>query len=415
MRHSSLSSALVWLVALAAISCGDSAGDTNGSNTAASAGTTAAPASTNAGQTAASPPAADPGPNKPNTTNNPPAAGRTASPTPAAGAPAATSGGSSAPSAQAGSSAAAGAPAAVGGKGAAGAASPPAQGALTLFFLDNVSARVIRANADGSMRKAIVSGQGSGADGVAVDVAHGHVFWTNMGIPNADDGTIMRADLEGKNVATVVPKGTFTPKQLKFEPTQNKLYWSDREGMRVMRANADGTQLETLIVTGTTDADRRDASRWCVGIAVDAAGGKLYWTQKGGDNAGVGTIKRANLELPAGADPAKRDDIEVLFKNLPEPIDLDLDLEHRFLYWTDRGDNTVSRASLDAPAGMMERKTLVKGLSEAIGITLDVPRNRMYYTSLNGAVGAAALDGSDAKNLITGQGTLTGIAVVDLP
>lgn len=32
----------------------------------------------------------------------------------------------------------------------------------------------------------------------------------------------------------------------------------------------------------------------------------------------------------------------------------------------------------------------------------------MYYTSLGGVVAAAALDGSGAKNLITGQGTWTG-------
>ena len=41
----------------------------------------------------------------------------------------------------------------------------------------------------------------------------------------------------------------------------------------------------------------------------------------------------------------------MLFDNLPEPIDLDLDLHKRMLYWTDRGDpprgNTVNRALMD--------------------------------------------------------------------
>jgi sugar lactone lactonase YvrE len=245
------------------------------------------------------------------------------------------------------------------------------------------------------------------------------VFWTNMGLPSSDDGTVMRADLDGKNPTTIVPMGTFTPKQLKLEPKSGKLYWSDREGMRVMRSNLDGSQLTTLVVTGTGDSDRADASKWCVGIAVDAQAGKLYWTQKGGDNAGQGTIKRASLELPAGQDPAKRTDIEVLFAKLPEPIDLDLDLEHHFLYWTDRGDNTVSRAPLDAPAGVdpaqrKDREILVKGLGEAIGIALDVPNNRMFYTALSGQVGSAALDGSGAKDVLMGQGSLTGIALVSL-
>jgi hypothetical protein len=156
-----------------------------------------------------------------------------------------------------------------------------------------------------------------------------------------------------------------------------------------------------------------------VGVAVDVAGGKLYWTQKGGDNSGQGSLRRANLELPAGADPAMRSDIEVLFSKLPEPIDLALDVEHRYVYWTDRGDNTVSRAPLDVPAGAdpakrSDREILVKGLGEAIGISIDVGRGKLYYTSLAGVVGVAGLDGSGAKDLLSGQGTLTGIVHGDL-
>jgi sugar lactone lactonase YvrE len=240
-----------------------------------------------------------------------------------------------------------------------------------------------------------------------------------MGVASADDGTVMRADLDGKNVTTIIKTGTFTPKQLTLEPASGKLYWSDREGMRVLRANLDGTGLETLVTTGQGDSDRADQSRHCVGIAVDVAGGKLYWTQKGGDNAGQGSIRRVNLELPAGADPAQRSDLEVLFSKLPEPIDLALDVEHHYVYWTDRGDNTVSRAPLDLPAGAdpakrSDREVLVKGLGEVIGISIDVARGKLYYTSLSGALGVAGLDGSGAKGLLASQGTLTGIVHVDL-
>jgi hypothetical protein len=62
------------------------------------------------------------------------------------------------------------------------------------------------------------------------------------------------------------------------------------------------------------------------------------------------------------------------------------------------------------PATRVDRQVLVKDLKEAIGIALDVPRGRMAYTSLGGEVGMAALDGSGARMLATGQGMLTGIA-----
>src|SRR5271167_3519702 len=143
-------------------------------------------------------------------------------------------------------------------------------------------------------------------DGLGVDIAAGHLYWTNMGNFKENDGSILRSDLDGKNVTTIVPPGdVFTPKQLQIEKKTGKLYWCDREGMRVMRANLDGSNIETLV--DTSQGDRRpgpDARKWCVGIAVDAEGGKFYWTQKGDDNAGEGRLFRANIEVPPGQSPA---------------------------------------------------------------------------------------------------------------
>ena len=67
-----------------------------------------------------------------------------------------------------------------------------------------------------------------------------------------------------------------------------------------MRANLDGSQIETLVESGRGDSDRRDQTRWCVGLTIDPKLEKIYWTQKGPDNAGRGRIFRANLEIPRG-------------------------------------------------------------------------------------------------------------------
>jgi hypothetical protein len=122
-------------------------------------------------------------------------------------------------------------------------------------------------NPDGSDRKTIVTDCRL-PDGIAVDVEAGHIYWTNMGVPNLDDGSIERADLDGGNRRIIVPQGvTFTPKQIHLEKDPGKLYWCDREGMRVMRANLDGSQVETLVETGRGDKDRRDQNRWsCRGL-----------------------------------------------------------------------------------------------------------------------------------------------------
>ena len=143
-----------------------------------------------------------------------------------------------------------------------------------------------------------------------------------------------------------------------------------------MRANLDGSAIETLVETGRGDADRRDQTRWCVGIAIDPVRKQIYWTQKGPDNGEQGLLLRAGIEIPKGETAANRADIEVFFDHLPEPIDLELDLKNRVLYWTDRGDpprgNTVNRASIDAKPEAPE--ILITHLMEGIGIALDVAR-----------------------------------------
>jgi hypothetical protein len=291
-----------------------------------------------------------------------------------------------------------------------------------LYFLDLSAGRILTSNPDGSDLKTIVNEGRRLPDGIVVDVAVGHIYWTNMGNPEANDGSIDRADFDGGNITNIVPAGsTFTPKQLQLDKKHGKLYWSDREGMRVMRSNLDGSKIETLVDTSAGDArPGKDAKKWCVGIALDVERGKVYWTQKGPDKAGQGRIFRANLEIPEGQTPANRQDIEVLYNNLPEPIDLDLDLGNRIMYWTDRGDpprgNTVNRAPMDAIKGNRPEPEIVfNHLMEGIGLALDLDNGRMFVTDLAGSVYSANLDGSNKKPVIFAQGNLTGIAYAELP
>jgi DNA-binding beta-propeller fold protein YncE len=286
-----------------------------------------------------------------------------------------------------------------------------------IYFLDVAAGRVLSANADGSDLKTVVEEGRKLPDGLVVDTAAGHLYWTNMGNLKEDDGSIFCSDLDGRNMTTIVPAGgTFTPKQLQIEKTSGKLYWCDREGMRVMRANLDGSNIETLV--DSSQGDPRpgpDPTKWCVGIAIDVDGRKIYWTQKGGDNAGEGRIFRANIETPSGQTPTDRQDIELIYDDLPEPIDLDIDQATRTLYWTDRGDpprgNTVNRAQLDAKPGKRKQPEIVfDHLMEGIGLALDREGGRMFITDFAGTVYSANLDGSDRRTLLFGQGNLTGIA-----
>jgi DNA-binding beta-propeller fold protein YncE len=303
-----------------------------------------------------------------------------------------------------------GAPGAVAGSGGSPVAAP------TIFYLD-VSGKVMTADAEAPKPRTVVADAGRGPDGIAVDPTAGFIYWTNMGVPADDDGYLQRSNLDGTAVVTLVPAGgSYTPKQLKLDAAGGKLYWSDREGMRIQRANVDGSNVETLVTTGTGATDRRDQSRWCVGMALDVAGGWFYWTQKGPDDGGVGSIRRAHIVMPSGQTSGNRTDVEVLYAGLPEPIDIDLDLAAGLIYWADRGDDTINRAPIAIPGGRTaatrtDREILIRDVGEAIGIAVDPARGRLYYTGASGQLGRANLDGS-AKAELTEAGAMTGIVIL---
>ena len=288
-----------------------------------------------------------------------------------------------------------------------------------LFVLDIAEGRVFSIRPDGSDKKFVVTGCRA-PDGVAVDAETGHLYWTNMGSLGHDDGSIERVDLDGGNRTTIVPEGvTHTPKQLQLDKHNRKLYWCDREGMRVMRCNLDGSGVETLVHSGSSDADRGDQTKWCVGIAVDLERGQIYWTQKGPDNGGKGRIFRAGIDIPPGESADARSDVVLVYGGLPEPIDLEIDHAKRTLYWTDRGDppkgNTVNRAPLDEGAhGRPAPEILFTHLMEGIGITLDTVGDRMFMTDLTGTIYTAHLDGSRPSAVAFVQGNIAGITYVNL-
>lgn len=289
-----------------------------------------------------------------------------------------------------------------------------------------ISGRILMGSADGRPLKEIVTRQRT-PDGLDVSRSAGKLFWTSMGIPSSNDGAVLSADLDGKNVTTIVPSGlVHTPKQLTVDDKSSKIYFSDREGMRVLRCNFDGSNLEVLIQSGDwRDKEQQaDVSRWCVGVTVSPATGKFYWTQKGPAKGNQGRIFRANIDFLPGESAENRTDIDVLFQNLPEPIDLEIDETENRLWWTDRGEipigNSINCSKLDGikpiqgPGQSLPRKdyTIIAGnLHEAIGIKLDLENRHVYATDLGGAVYRFDMDGTNKKKFYEEEGVYAGITL----
>lgn len=297
---------------------------------------------------------------------------------------------------------------------------------MTELLVLHIAKREIQAvSLDGSRVRTVVADVDETPDGIVVDQARGHIYWTNMGTPDPGsgrgsrstfftrNGSIERVNLDGSDRQTIVPRGAFTTgKQLTADFGAGLLYWCDREGMQVLRCRLDGSGLETLAVAG---ADAQDPRNHCVGIAVDPGRQLVYWTQKGAPDAGQGRIFRCGTEIPVGRTAAGRDDIELLWQYLPEPIDLDLDNSGR-LVWTDRGaepdGNTLNRGQVQPAVGAYE--ILARGYQEAIGVaTADYTT---YYVSELRSGGIRVLnlaDGTDHELAQLGPG-VTGVALAEL-
>ncbi|KAJ4983053.1 low-density lipoprotein receptor YWTD [Stagonosporopsis vannaccii] len=277
--------------------------------------------------------------------------------------------------------------------------------------------RVVSCTTSGTDVHDVISNMSTLPDGITIDRTAGQMYMTQMGSSlSTNSGSIVRANLDGSGLETVIESGStgvWTPKQIVFvEDAGSKwIYWCDREGMKVMRACVDAVPARPEVLVDTGDAARGDAREkrnWCVGVAVDVARGEVYWSQKGLSKGFEGRIFRAKID---DAEASK----ELLFDGLPEPIDLELDEERHVLYWTDRGDpprgNSLNRAYVGG-AGMGQVEILATRLHEAIGLAVDGEEKKAYVSDLAGGVYEVDLVSRKKKVLFAELGDLTGIALL---
>ena len=203
------------------------------------------------------------------------------------------------------------------------------------------------------------------------------MYWT-------DSKTIQRANLDGSQKETLVSGGK--PYDIALDVAGGKMYWTGWNGQSdtIQRANLDGSQRETLVSSG-------DALYG--GIALDVAGGKMYWSNyvfgREGEDPWV-TIERANLD-------GSQREMLVLGGG---PYNIALDVAGGKMYWTDYEQGTVERANLDG----FQRETLVSGDELYGGIALDVAGGKMYWTDAGlGTIWRANLDGSQRETLVSGD------------
>ncbi len=135
-----------------------------------------------------------------------------------------------------------------------------------LYWGDQTLGQLGSAHLDGSGAAPLLSSPFH--SGLAVDTANGKIYWDTS--ITGVNGDIMRANLDGTNVETVVTE-VDKPARIALDVAAGKIYWTDYVVDVVRRANLDGSNVETLYVVG--------ANLNPGGIALDLSEGKVYWGQ----------------------------------------------------------------------------------------------------------------------------------------
>ena len=196
-----------------------------------------------------------------------------------------------------------------------------------LFVLEaSGDGRLFSINPDGSGKTVLVSGCPV-PDGVAVDVEAGHVYWTNMGAAAGQ----RRLDRTRRTSTEATAPRSF-PAEARTPPS-NFISTSRAASCTGATAKACGSCAATSTgrtsrrlsrpgkVTTTAATRPNGASESPSTTSADTSTGRrrVRATPDSAGSCGPGST------FPTGESAAHRSDIEVVFKDLPEPIDLEID------------------------------------------------------------------------------------------
>ena len=265
-----------------------------------------------------------------------------------------------------------------------------------VIFWTDFGGRIQRANVDGSFRRVVLQRWFTEPLGVCVDTHEGYVYWTDYAPPQ-----IGRAKLDGTDVKILLtwedgiqrprgiavdPVGRFLywtdefdyslhrcrldelvpelvavgsfPNAIAIDSLEAKVYWTDFWRGQILRANGDGTEVESLVY-------QADSYPW--GIALDLVDRKLYWTTRGSRKIQRADLDGTNIE-------------ELPVSELIGPRAIVVDHEAGKLYWMDgESDITVYSTNLNG-----SDRQVLNGPTGRIGwLAINADRDELYWTNRN--------------------------------
>ena len=191
--------------------------------------------------------------------------------------------------------------------------------------------------------------------GVTVDTVHRKLYWTNN--PATGPALIEQSDLNGSNRVTLPIPNLVNLTDIAIDYTTSKLLWVDYGAQKIMRANLDGSNVETL----------HNAQK-PVGLTINCTYNKIYWTEQRSGNNG-GKILRMELD---GSSP------EELITYDGKPVKIAVDCIENKVVWT---DDSKKQVWVSDPGGLKpEILFVLSGNQHPYGIVIDQNAGVIYWT-----------------------------------
>ena len=215
------------------------------------------------------------------------------------------------------------------------------------------------------------------ANGVAV--GGGKIYWTSQ--VNASSGAINSANLDGTG-ATTLTTILAVPMGIAVDTASSKLYWTNSRG-RIQSANLNGSSIKNVMQNLSDPTD------------IVVSNGFIYWTEGGNSVRRVNISGQVKIAI----------DVAVNLNTVGG-----LAVGGGKVYWTEMTSasaGTVNGANLNGT----NFETLATLLSAPMGISVDTAGSKLYWTNARGRVQSANLDGSGIKNVVEGLISASKIAI----
>ena len=205
-----------------------------------------------------------------------------------------------------------------------------------------------------------------------ITVGGGKVYWTEK--TGESGGTINSANLNGSDV-TELTSIKAVPMGIAVDVAGSKLYWTNSRG-RIQSADLDGSGITNVMQNLQSPMD------------LALAGGNAYWTQ------GNGSVRFVNLRG------------QKVVRNVSTGTDTpgSLVIGGGKVYWTEmtgESGGTINSANLNGTGAT----PLASILAAPMGIAVDGSRSKLYWSNSRGRIQSANLDGSGITNVVSGLGS----------